>query len=112
MKMRGGAELPESSLILTSVKSDLAAGGTLQTRALLAPFGFEEVKIIYGEEEDLSVGKQVIPKFPEGARNEEQGPSNLKEKPEGDDGQVGSRPSEEPMQQEPDQAEKEDECPA
>ena len=83
MKMRGGAELPESFLILTSVKPELTMGGTLETRALLAPFGHEEFKIIYGEEEDLS-----------GARSEEQGPSNSKEKPEGDDGQGGSRHSE------------------
>ena len=67
---------------------------------MLAPFGHEEVKIIYGE--------LVIPKFPEGAGSEEQGPSNSKEKPEGDDGQGASRQSEEAMQQEPDQAEKED----
>ena len=70
MKMRGRAELPESSLILTSVKPELTVGGTLQTRTLLAPFGYEEVKIIYGEEEDLSAGRLVIPKFPEGARSE------------------------------------------
>ena len=87
MKMRGRAELPESSLILTSVKPELTVGGTLQTRALLAPFGYEEFKIIYGEEEDLSAVKLVIPKFPEGARSEEQGPFTSKEKPEGDDGQ-------------------------
>ena len=108
MKMRGRAELPESSLILTSVKPELTVGRTLQTRALLATFGYEEVKLIYGEDGDLSAGKLVIPKFPEGARNEEQGLSNSKEKPEGDDGQGGSRQSEEPMQQEPDQAQKED----
>ena len=47
-------------------------------------------------------------KFPEGARREEQGPSNSKEESEGEDGQGGSRRSEEPMQQEPDQAENED----
>ena len=77
-------------------------------RILLAPFGYEEVKIVYGEEENLSAGRLVIPKFPEGTRSEEQGPSNSKEKPEGDDVQGGSRLLEEPMQQEPDQAEKED----
>ena len=99
MRMRGRAELPQSSLILTSVKPELTVGGTLQTRTLLAPFGYEEVKIIYGEEEDLSAGRLVIPKFPEGTGSEEQGPSNSKEKPEGDDGQGGSRRSEEPMQQ-------------
>ena len=108
MKMRGRAELPEASLIFTSVKPELTVGGTLQTRTLLAPFGYEEAKIVYGEEEDQSAGRLVIPKFPEGARSEEQGHSNSKEKSEGDDGQGGSRRSEEPMQQEPDQAEKED----
>ena len=107
MRMIGRAQLPEASLILMSVKSELTVGGTLQTRTLLAPFGHEEVKIFYGEEEDQSAGRLVIPKFPEGARSEEQGPSNSKEKSEGDDGQGGSRQSEEPMQQKPDQAEKE-----
>ena len=42
------------------------------------------------------------------ARTEEQGPSNSKDRSEGDDGQGGCRRSEEPMQQDPDQAEKED----
>ena len=107
MKMRGRAELPESSLILTSVKPELTVGGTLQTRALLAPIGFEEVKIICGEEEHLSAGRLIIPKLPEGTRNEQQGPSNSKEKPERDDGQGGSRRSGETMQQEPDKAAKE-----
>ena len=74
MKRRGRAELPESCLILTSVKPELTVGGTLQTRALLAPFGYEEVKIIYGEEEDLSAGKLVILIFPEEARSESKGP--------------------------------------
>ena len=79
-------------------------GGRLQTRT----FGYEEVKIVYGEEEDQSAGRLIIPKFPEGARGEEQGPSNSREKSEGDDGQGGSRRSEEPMKQDPDQAEKRD----
>ena len=78
MRMRGRAELPEASLILTSVKPELTVGGTLQTRTLLAPFGYEEVKIVYGEEEDQSAGRLVIPQFPEGAISEEQGPSNSK----------------------------------
>ena len=89
MKMRVRAELPGSSLMLTSVKPELTVGGTLQTRALLAPFGYEEVKIIYGEEEDLSAGKLVIPKLPEGAGSEEQGPSNSKKKPEGSKPSIG-----------------------
>ena len=67
-------------------------GGTLQTRTMLAPFGCEEVKIIHGEEEDQSAGRLVVPKFPDDAKDEEQGPSS----------------SEKPMQQDPDQAEKED----
>ena len=108
MRMRGRAELREASLILTSVKPELTVGGTLQTRTLLAPFGYEEVKIVYGEEEDQSAGRLIIPKFSEGAKREEQGPSNSREKSERDDGQGGSRRSEEPMQQDPDQTEKED----
>ena len=108
MRMRGRAELPEASLILTIVKPVLTVGGTLQTRNLLASFGYEEVKIVYGEEEDQSAGRLIIPKFPEGARGEEQGPSNSREKSEKDDGQGGSRRSVESMQQDPDQAEKED----
>ena len=71
MRMRGRAELPEASLILTSVKPELTVGGTLQTRTLLAAFGYEEVKIVYGEEEDQSAGRLIIPKFSEAARGEE-----------------------------------------
>ena len=74
MKMRGRAELPESSLILTSVKPELTVGGTLQTRALLAPIGFEEVKIICGEEEHLSAGRLIIPKLPKGPEMNSKGP--------------------------------------
>ena len=107
MRMRGRAELPEASLILTSVKPELTVGGTLQTRTFLAPFGYEEIKVVYGEEEDQSAGRLIIPKLPEGARTEEQGPSNSKDKSEKDDRQGGSRRSEEPMEQDLDQAEKE-----
>ena len=74
-------------LILTSVKPELTVGGTLQTRTSLAPFGYEEIKIVCGEEEDQSAGKLIIPKFPEGARSEEQGPSNSRKKSERSDGQ-------------------------
>ena len=86
MRMRGTAELPEASLILTSVKPELTVGRTLQTRTLLALFGYEEVKIVYGGEEYLSAGRLVIPKIPEVVRSEAPGPSNSKEKSEGDDG--------------------------
>ena len=81
-------------------------GGTLQTRTMLAPFGHEEVKVVHGEEEDQSAGRLIVPKFPDGTRNEEQGPSKSGKNLERDDGQGGSRRSEEPMQQ--DQAGKED----
>ena len=108
MIMRGKADLPETFLILTSVKPGLTVGGTLKTRSMLAPFGHEEVKVVHGEEENQSAGRLVIPKFPEGARSEEQGPSSSGKNPRRDDGQGGSRRSEEPMQQDPDQAEKED----
>ena len=97
MRMRGRVELPEASLILTSLKPELTVGGTLQTRTLLSPFGYEEVKIVYGEEEHQRTGRLIRPKFPERARGEEQGPSNSREKSERDDGRVGSRRSDQPM---------------
>ena len=50
MRMRGSAEIPEASLILTSVKPELTVGGTLQTRTFIAPYGYEEIKIVYGED--------------------------------------------------------------
>ena len=59
-------------------------------------------------EEDQSAGRLIIPKFQERARGGEQGLSKSREKSEGYDGQGGSRRSEEPKQQDPDQAEKED----
>ena len=108
MIMRGKAHLPEASLILTSAKPELTVGGTLQTIILLAPFGCEEVKVVQGEKEDQSAGRLALPKFPDGAKDEEQGPSSSGKKPRRDDGQGGSRRSEEPMQQDPDQVEKED----
>ena len=107
-RMRGRAELPEAFLILNSVKQGLTVGGTLQTRTFLAPFGYEEIKVVHGEEEDESAGRLIIPKFPEGAKTEKQGPSSSRDTSGGDDGQGGSRRSEEPMQEDPDQAEKED----
>ena len=86
MKMRGMTELPEASLILTSVKSEMKAVGTLQTRTFLAPFGCEKVKVVHGEEEDRSAGTLLIPKFPEEADDDEKGPSSSnKDKSEGED---------------------------
>ena len=100
MRMRGRTELPEDSLILTSVKNEMKVGGILQTRTFLAPFGCEEIKVVHGEEEDKWAGTLLIPRFQEEADNEEQGPlSSNKDKSEGDDGQGGSRQTEEPMQQ-------------
>ena len=97
-----------ASLILTSVKPKLTVDETLQTRTMLAPFGCEEVKVVHGEEEDQSAGRLVVPKLPDGVRDEEQGPSSSGKNPRRDDGQAGSRRSEETMQQDPDQSEKED----
>ena len=109
MKMRGRTELPEASLLLTSVKPELKVGGTLQARTFLAPFGCEEIKMVLGEEEDRSAGTLIIPKFPEGTDNDKQGPSSSKkDMSEGDDGQGGSRQAEEPMQQDASQAGGED----
>ena len=108
-KMRGRAELPEASLILTSVKPELTIGGTLQTRSFLALFGCEEIKVVHGEEENESAGLLIIPKLPEWAGTERQGPSSSKkDTSEGYDGQGGSHRTEEPMQQGNDQADRED----
>ena len=75
-------------------------GGILQTRTFLAPFGCEEIKVVHGEEEDKSACTLLIPRFQEAADNDEKGPSSSnKDKSEGDDGQGGSRQTEEPMQQ-------------
>ena len=108
MVMRDKAELPEASLILTSVKPEITVGGSLRTRNMLAHFGYDEIKVVHGEEEDHSAGRLIVPKFPDVTRSEEQGPSNSGKNLERDDGQGGSRLLEEPMQQDPDQAEKED----
>ena len=91
MIMRGKADLPEASLILTSVKPGLAVGGTLQTRTMLAPFGHEEVKVVHGEEENQSAGRLILPKLPDGAWSEEGGPSSSGKYSRRDDGQGGSR---------------------
>ena len=105
MRMRGRTELPEVSLILNSVKPELTVVGTLRTRTFLAPFGCEEIKVVHGEEEDRSAGTLIIPKFPEGTDNDKQGPSSSKkDMSEADDGQGGSRRTEEPMQQDASQA--------
>ena len=91
---RGKAELAEASLILTSVKPELMVRATLPNRIMLAPLGYEDIKIVDGEEEDQSAGRLIISKFPDGARSEEQGPSNTGKNPERDDGQGGNRRSE------------------
>ena len=91
MGMRGRAELPEASLILNTVKQGLTVGGTLQTRTFQAPFGYDEIKVVHGEEENKSAGRLIIPKFPERAKTESQGPSSSRDTSGGDDGQGGSR---------------------
>ena len=58
---------------------------------MLAPFGCEEVKLNHGEEEDQSAGRLVVPKFPDGARDEEQVPSSSGKNPRRYDWQGGSR---------------------
>ena len=49
--------------------------GKLLTRTALAPFGCGEVVIRYGECEDWSAGKLVVPKLPVEMMTDEQGPS-------------------------------------
>ena len=108
MVMRGKADLQDASLILTIVKPEVMVGGTLQTRTMLAPFGCGEVKVMHGEGEDQSAGRLVVPNFPDGVRDEKQEPSSSGKNPRRDDGQGGRHQSEEPMQQDPNQAEKEE----
>ena len=102
MVIRGKADLPQASLILKSVEPELTVGGKLQTRTMLAPFGCEEVKVLHGEVEDHSAGRLVIPKFL--SSQVQKRIQNARR----DVGQGGILRSEEPMQQDPDQAEKED----
>ena len=68
--------------------------GKLQTRTMLAPFAYEEVKVMHGEEEDQSADSLIVPKF----QMEEQGTSSSGKNPRRDHGQGQSRRSEEPMQ--------------
>ena len=109
MKMRGKADLQESALIVMSVKPELAISGKLLTRTELAPFDCEEIKIKHGEEEDKSAGRLVNPKIPVRSGSEEQGPSSSGKNQKRDDKEGEDRRRlEEPMQQDPDQAGKDD----
>ena len=108
MRMRGRAELPETSLTLNSVKQGLTVGGTLRTRSFQALFGCEEIKVVHEEEEDKSAGILILLKIPERAETEKQGPSSSKkDTSEGDDGQGGSHRTAKPMQHGNDQADRE-----
>ena len=65
--------------------------------------------MVHGEEEDRSAGTWILPKFLEGSDYDKQGPSSSKnDMSEGDEGQGGSRQTEEPMQQYASQAGGED----
>ena len=108
MNMRGKAELQEAALIVMNVKPELAISGKLLTRTALAAFSCKEVKIKHGEEEDKSAGRLVIPEFPDGTRSEEQDLSNSGRNQKRDNKEGEDRRSEEPMQQDPDQAGKDD----
>ena len=70
-------------------------------------FAFPDVKVEVYRRSVLHLNLIPIPKFPDGARSEEQGPSSSGKNPKCDDGQGGSRRSEEPMKQDPDQAKNE-----
>ena len=109
MIIRGKAKLQKAALIVMNVKRKLTISGSLLRRTALVPFGCEEIKIKHGEEEDKSAGRLAIPKFPVGTGSEEQGPSSSRKNQKRDDeeGEDHGR-SEEPMQQDPDQAGKYD----
>ena len=108
MVMRDKVDLQEASLIVMSVKPELAISGKLLTRTALAPFGCEEIKIMHGEEEDQSAGRLVVTKFPDGTMSERECPWSSGRNQKRDDKEGEDRRSEEPMQQDLDQAGKED----
>ena len=54
------ADLPEASIILTSVKPELTVGGTLQTRTMLTPDGSE---IFSGINSSSNVQEQIPSAF-------------------------------------------------
>ena len=100
-EMQGGL-----ALIVMSVKPELAMSGKQLTRTAQAPFGCEEMKIKHGEEEDKSAGRLVGPKLLDKMRSEEQGPSSSERNQKGDDKEGEDCRLQEPMQQDPDQAQK------
>ena len=102
--MRGTADLREATLIVMSVKPELAMSWKLLVRTALSPCGCEENTINLGEQEDKSAGRLVVPKFPDEMRNEEQGPSSSSTNQKRGDKEGEERRSEEPMQQDPDRA--------
>ena len=63
---------------------------------------------MHREEEDRFAVRLVVPKFPDGSRNDEQGPSSSRKGQKRDDEQGENRRSEESMQQDRGQAEAED----
>ena len=103
--MRGKADLQEAALIVMNVKPELAMSGKLLKRTAPAPLSSEKVKVKHGVEEDKSAGRLVIPKFADGTRSEEQGPSSSgkNQKRNDKEGEDHCR-SEAPMQQDSDQA--------
>ena len=90
------------------MKPKLAINGKLLTRTALAHFGCEEAVIKYGENEDRSAGKLVVPKLPVETTNDEQGPSGSGKKEEQDDVEKEDCQSKKPMEQDPDQMGRDD----
>ena len=97
MVVGGKADLQEAALIVMSVKPELAISGKLLTRTALAPFGCKKINIKHSEEKNKSAGRLVVPKYPDGKRSEEQGPSSLRRNKKRDDKEGEDRRSEEPM---------------
>ena len=106
--MRGIADLHEASMSSPSVKPEYLVSGKSHPRTLPAPFGCKEIRVMHGEEEDRSAGRIFVPRFPDGSKNDEQGPSSSGKDQKREDEQVGNHRSDEPMQQDQDQVEGED----
>ena len=70
---------------------------------VIASLGCEEIRVMHG-----GAGRLVVPRLPDGSKNDKQGPSRSGKDQKRDDEQGGSRRSDESMEQDQDQVEGED----
>ena len=103
--LRGKVDLQETALIILNVRSELATTEKLLTQNSVPPISCERIAMKYGEREDQSAGKLLVPKLPvETMEGNEQGPSSSRQNYERDEEDYEDRQPEEPMEQDLDQA--------